>query len=97
MCSSDLDLDIVVERLRLSLEDRFDLVIGTNIFLYYDKFQQFMALENIGAMVKPGGLLLTNDELPQGPGTSMRQAGMTVVRYNNDPGALEAVGWYRKN
>ena len=91
-----VDLDIVFERLRLSRAERFDLVIGTNIFLYYDKFQQLLALENIGAMVKPGGLLLTNDQLPAERGDSMRQAGMTVVRYNSDdPGAIEAIGWYR--
>jgi hypothetical protein len=42
--------------------------------------------------------LLTNDKLPRGIGSSMRQAGMTVIRYNNDdPGAIEAIGWYRKN
>ncbi len=93
-----LDLDIVLERLKLPQAERFDLVIGTNIFLYYDNFQQLLALENIGAMLKPGGLLLTNDKLPQRPGSSMRQAGMTVVRYNgDDPGAIEAMGWYRKN
>jgi hypothetical protein len=93
-----LDLDIVLERLKLPQAERFDLVIGTNIFLYYDNFQQLLALENIGAMLKPGGLLLTNDKLPQRPESSMRQAGMTVVRYNGaDPGAIEAMGWYRKN
>ena len=93
-----VDLDIVLERLKLPQAERFDLVIGTNIFLYYDNFQQLLALENIGAMLKPGGLLLTNDKLPSGPGSSMRQAGMTVVRYNgDDPGAIEAMGWYRKN
>jgi SAM-dependent methyltransferase len=93
-----VDLDIVLERLKLPPGDRFDLVIGTNIFLYYDKFQQLLALENIGSMVKGGGLLLTNDKLPRGIGSSMRQAGMTVIRYNNDdPGAIEAIGWYRKN
>ncbi len=92
-----VDLDIVLERLKLPQADRFDLVIGTNIFLYYDKFQQLLALENIGAMLKPGGLLLTNDQLPAGPLSSMRPAGMTVVRYSgDDPGAIEAVGWYRK-
>ncbi len=93
-----MDLDIVVEHLRLPPEERVDLVIGTNIFLYYDQFQQLLALENIGAMVKPGGLLLTNDRLPEARGNSMRQAGMTVVRYNDDdPGAIEAIGWYRKD
>jgi hypothetical protein len=83
-----VDLDIVLERLNLAAGERFDLMVGTNIFVYYDVFQQTLALENAGAMLKPGGLLLTNDRLPEAPGGSMRLAGITVV--GND-----AVGWYR--
>jgi hypothetical protein len=42
-------------------------------------------------MLKRGGLLLTNDRLPEIPGGSMRLAGVTDVQYNRD-----SVGWYRK-
>jgi hypothetical protein len=85
-----VDLDIVLERLNLAAGERFDLMVGTNIFVYYDAFEQTLALENAGAMLKPGGLLLTNDRLPEAPRGSMRLAGITVV--GNDT----AVGWYRK-
>jgi SAM-dependent methyltransferase len=90
-------LDIVFERPTLRAEDQFDLIVGTNIFIYYDEFEQSLALENAGAMLKPGGLLLTNDRLPVVPGGSMRLAGVTVVPYDT-PGlsARQAVGWYRK-
>jgi hypothetical protein len=84
-----VDLDIVLERLNLAAGERFDLMVGTNIFVYYDAFQQTLALENVGAMLKTGGLLLTNDRLPEAPGGSMRLAGITVVGNNT------AVGWYR--
>jgi chemotaxis methyl-accepting protein methylase len=84
-----VDLDIVLERLNLPAGERFDLMVGTNIFVYYDAFQQTLALENVGAMLKPGGLLLTNDRLPEAPGGSMRLAGITVVGSNG-------VGWYRR-
>jgi SAM-dependent methyltransferase len=90
-----LDLNIVLERIHLEPADRFDLVIGTNIFLYYGAFEQTLALENAGAMLKPGGLLLTNDRLPEVRGGLMRLAGATEVRYD-DRGAREAVGWYQK-
>lgn len=86
-----VDLNIVLERLNLAEGDRFDLIVGTNIFIYYDAFERSLALENAGAMLKRGGLLLTNDRLPEVPGGSMRQAGVTEVPYNRD-----AVGWYRK-
>ena len=86
-----LDLNIVTERLNLPETERFDLIVGTNIFIYYDAFERSLALENAGAMLKHGGLLLTNDRLPEIPGGSMRQAGLTHVRSNPD-----AVGWYQK-
>jgi hypothetical protein len=86
-----VDLNIVLERMNLAQADRFDLMVGTNIFIYYDAFERSLALENAGAMLKPGGLLLTNDQLPEVPGGSMRQAGLTDVRYNHD-----SVGWYQK-
>jgi hypothetical protein len=86
-----VDLNIVLERIPLAEADRFDLIVGTNIFIYYDAFERSLALENVGAMLKRGGLLLTNDRLPEVPGGSMQQAGLTDVQYNRD-----AVGWYRK-
>jgi SAM-dependent methyltransferase len=92
-----VDLNIVLERGDLPAANRFDLIVGTNIFLYYDPFEQMLALENAGAMLKPGGLLLTNDRLPEVPGGSMRLAGATDVRYDDhDASAHEAVGWYQK-
>jgi hypothetical protein len=84
-----MDLNIVLERLNLVPADRFDLIVGTNIFLYYGVFEQTLALENAGAMLKQGGLLLTNDQLPEAPGGSMRQAGTTAT-------ALDTVAWYQK-
>ena len=86
-----VNLNIVLERIHLAEADRFDLMVGTNIFIYYDAFERALALENAGAMLKRGGLLLTNDRLPEVPGGSMRQAGLTDVQYNRD-----AVGWYQK-
>ncbi len=89
-------MNIVVERLRLPEKERFDLIVGTNIFVYYDAFQQALALENIGAMLKRGGLLLTNDRLPVVKGGTMREVGVSETRYD-DAGAREAIGWYRRD
>ena len=86
-----VDLNIVLERMNLAEADRFDLMVGTNIFIYYDAFERSLALENAGAMLKRGGLLLTNDRLPEVPGGSMRLGGVTDVQYNHD-----SVGWYQK-
>jgi SAM-dependent methyltransferase len=95
-CEPD-DLNIVVERLNLAAADQFDLIVGTNIFVYYEAFEQTLALENAGAMLKPGGLLLTNDRLPEISGGSMHLAGVTVVPYDSSGvTARQAIGWYRK-
>jgi len=92
-----MDLNIILERLNPAAADRFDLMVATNIFVYYDMFEQILALENAGAMLKPGGLLLTNDRLPALPGGSMQLAGVTVVPLDS-PGvsARQAVGWYQR-
>lgn len=92
-----VDLDVVVERLDLAPPDRFDLIVATNIFVYYDKFEQSLALENVTAMLNSGGLLLTNDRLPETPAGSVHLAGVTVIPFDA-PGlsARQAVGWYQK-
>jgi SAM-dependent methyltransferase len=86
-----VDLNIVLERSKLPEADRFDLIVGTNIFIYYDAFERSLALENAGAMLKRGGLLLTNDKLPEVPGGAMRLGGVTDVQYQHD-----SIGWYHR-
>jgi hypothetical protein len=91
------DFNIIVERLKLRPSDRFDLLVATNVFVYYDAFEQRLALENAGAMLNPGRLLLTNDRLPETPGGAMRLTGITDIRYDDhDLAAHETVGWYQK-
>jgi hypothetical protein len=91
------DLNIVLERLNLPASSRFDLLVGTNIFVYYQPFEQALALENAGAMLRPGGLLLSNDRLPVVPGGSMHLAGTTQVQFNEkDRTAGDAIGWYQR-
>lgn len=56
-----VDLNIVVERLQpLPDDERFDLIVATNILVYYDAFDQALALANIAKMLRPGGFLVTN-------------------------------------
>ena len=86
-----VDLNVVLERINLAEADRFDLIVATNIFIYYDAFERSLALENAATLLKHGGFLLTNDWLPEVRGGSMRQTGLTDVPYSQD-----AVGLYRK-
>jgi SAM-dependent methyltransferase len=55
------DLDIIVERLEpLPESERFDVIVATNILVYYGPFDQALALANIAKMLRPGGYFVTN-------------------------------------
>ncbi|HXW15504.1 MAG TPA: hypothetical protein VEN79_13425 [Terriglobia bacterium] len=58
-----LDIDVVYQRLTLPADRAYDLVIGTNIFLYYGMLEQALARANLSAMLRPGGFLISNDKL----------------------------------
>jgi hypothetical protein len=58
-----LDVNIVAQQMNLQPGQGFDLVIATNILVYYDLFQQGLAMANIAHMMNPGGTFLSNDTL----------------------------------
>jgi hypothetical protein len=89
-----VNLDIVAQRLDLAPEERYDLVIATNIFLYYDAFQQSLGLQNVASMMKPGAVLLSNDKLPVLPASGVGLIGVTAIS-DGGPGR-DAVAAYRK-
>jgi hypothetical protein len=59
-----MDMNVVFETLLLPPDQQFDLIIGTNIFVYYGNLEQSLARANLATMIKPGGFLLTNEALP---------------------------------
>jgi hypothetical protein len=60
-----LAVNVVYQRLNLPADRAYDLVIGTNIFLYYGAFEQSLARANISAMLRPGGILISTDKLAE--------------------------------
>jgi len=95
LAAEPIDLNIVLERAEMT-EGRFDLVVATNILVYYGAFEQTLALQNIAAMLKPGGFLLTNDELRESPSVPMRRVGNTTLFYDEASSLGDSVLWYRK-
>jgi len=89
-----LSLDIVLQRLVLSTEQRYDLVIGTNVFIYYEALEQALALLNVESMLSAGGVFLTNDLTEEYPGVRLRPAGITRVTYG--PNQEEQVQIYSR-
>ena len=91
------DLNIVLQRLEpVQDDDRFDLVIASNIFVYYDAVEQSLALANVAAMLRPGGVLLSNHSVPALPATGMRAGGATRVVYSSRPDDSDRVLWYQR-
>jgi hypothetical protein len=90
------DLNIVVERLELRPQERFDLVVATNVFVYYDDVERALALHNVAAMLKRDGILVTNDDLPLSPSAPMESSGFTSVWYADQPRVGDSLVWYRK-
>jgi SAM-dependent methyltransferase len=82
------DLNIVLQRLGgLPAAERFDLVLATNILIYYDVFEQALAMANVASMLRPGGIFLTNDRLLELPASPLRLLGSTDVVYLDQPAA----------
>ena len=92
-----IDASIVSDRLELPDERQFDLVLASNVLVYYDTFEQTLALASVAAMLKPGGVLLTNDAVLEIPEVPMRSAGSVGVPFSDRPGDGERMVWYVKS
>jgi hypothetical protein len=40
------------------------MVVATNVLVYYDTFEQALAVGNMASMLREGGLLVTNQPVP---------------------------------
>ena len=87
-----LDLNIVLQR---SEQHRFDLVVATNVFIYYDVLEQVLALSNVKAMLKPGAFLLSNNALLELPSSEIRSVGYSTIEYSDRPDDGDHIVWYR--
>ena len=76
-----LQLNVVLQRATLASSQRYDLVIGTNILIYYDAFEQALALSNVESMLASGGIFLTNDLGQEYAGVRLRPSAVVRVPY----------------
>jgi hypothetical protein len=54
------DLNIVTQTLETIPGQEFDLVVATNLFAYYTRVEQTLALTSIARMLASGGILISN-------------------------------------
>ena len=59
----------------------FDLVVATNVLVYYDLFQQALAMSSIARMMNPGGIFLANHALPALHPKELEYLGGRSVKY----------------
>jgi hypothetical protein len=90
-----VDMNVVFQQDELSDANRYDLVIGTNIFVYYSGFEQALALRNLSQMIRPGGFLMSNNLLAAYPGCKLREAGRTLAPLSKTE--TETIFWYRRD
>ncbi len=90
------DPNIVLQRLEVPGGQGFDLLVATNILVYYDVFEQSLALANIEKMLQPGGFLLSNNALLELPGSRMHSVGYETVVYSDKPNDGDHIVWYQR-
>jgi SAM-dependent methyltransferase len=90
------DLNIVAQTVDLAEDRRFDLVVATNVLVYYDRFQQGLAMANIARLMKPGGIFLCNTVLPARHEPQLAYLGRRTVNYSEARGYGDDVVAYQK-
>jgi hypothetical protein len=89
-----VDLNIVHQR--MDAPQDFDLIIATNILVYYDVFEQSLALANIESMLRDGGFLLSNNALLELPVSKMKSVNYLTVVYSDRPDDGDHIVWYQR-
>jgi hypothetical protein len=90
------DTNIVVQSPQLLERDKYDLIIGTNIFVYYGEFEKALIMKNVEKMLRKGGIFLSNDALTEIPTTNVHKIGQTETFYSDKKIDGDLVIWYQK-
>ena len=77
-----MDLNIVAQTVDFPEAQRFDLIVATNVLVYYDRFQQSVAMANIARLMNPGGIFLCNSVLPAQHDPQLAFLGRRTVNYS---------------
>jgi hypothetical protein len=91
------DLNIVARHEVLTDAQRLDLVIATNVLVYYDPLDQQLALANIAQMLRPGAYLLANTAIVPVMATGITRVGGVDVTHSDRPNSRDRVWVYRRD
>ena len=84
------DLDIVLQRMEpLAAGDLYHFIVATNVLVYYDVFEQSLALANVAAMLRPGGVFLSNQAVEPLGGIPMESLGHVDIPMEDLPASTD--------
>ena len=81
---TSVDWNIVAQTADLPDGGGFDLVVATNILVYYDLFQQALAMSNLAHLMNPGAILVANNALPAAHDPRLKYLGRKQVLFAKD-------------
>ncbi len=90
------DLDIVTQTLDPGPGLGFDLVVATNLFAYYSRVEQNLALTSIAHMLASGGIVLSNGILPNIKIQELEELGPRHVAYLESGGGDNLMAYRRR-
>ncbi len=90
------DLNIVAQTTDLEEGAGFDLIVATNILVYYDHFEQAVAMAGIARLLNHGGIFLCNNVLPAQHPEELKYLGRLSVTFSKAGAFGDDVVVYRK-
>ncbi len=90
------DMNVVTQTMDLPAGQGFDLVVATNVLVYYDLFQQALAMGSIAHMMNHGGIFMANHALPAQHVQTLEFLGRRTVAYTPSGAYGDDVVVYRR-
>ena len=90
------DLNIVAQTMDLEEGAGFDLLVATNVLVYYDHFEQAVAMAGITRLLNHGGIFLCNNVLPAQHPEELKYLGRLSVTFSTHGAYGDDVVVYRK-
>ena len=90
------DMNVVTQTMDVPEGQGFDLVVATNVLVYYDFFQQALAMGSIAHMMNHGGIFLANHALPAQHAQALEYLGRRTVAYTPSGAYGDDVVAYRR-
>jgi hypothetical protein len=90
------DMNVVTQTMDVREGQGFDLVVATNVLVYYDLFQQALAMGSIAHMMNHGGIFLANHALPAQHAQALEFLGRRTVTYTPSGAYGDDVVVYRR-